>query len=152
MRWVDFLGSYEWFFNLIQYCQARFIKIRQNMLEICCTFRFQNDIFSMTLSLLQKKNEGQEGKGNGNALGKGMRWGVVGNWGLDLHLVIMIRIISLLFWELLSSIVSEPETIMIEYRCTMFTGVQEATILVITRFAMSSVKWYITISNKHKNI
>lgn len=49
------------------------------MLEICCTFRFQNDIFSMTLSLLQKKNEGQEGKGNGNALGKGMRWGVVGN-------------------------------------------------------------------------
>ena len=146
MRGVDFLGSYEWFFNLIQYCQARFIKIRQNMLEICCTFRFQ-----WHCRYYKKKNEGQEGKGNGNALGKGMRLGVVGNWGLDLHLV-MIRIISLLFWELLSSIVSEPETIMIEYRCTMFTGVQEATILVITRFAMSSVKWYITISNKHKNI
>ena len=146
MRGVDFLGSYEWFFNLIQYCQARFIKIRQNMLEICCTFRFQNDIFSMTLSLLQKKKMKDR-----KAKEMGMRWGVVGNWGLDLHLV-MIRIISLLFWELLSSIVSEPETIMIEYRCTMFTGVQEATILVITRFAMSSVKWYITISNKHKNI
>lgn len=75
------------------------------MLEISRTFRFQIDIFSMTLSLLlKKKNEIQEGKENRNGVG-------IANWGLDFRLV-MIRIISLLFWELLSSIVSEPETIM----------------------------------------
>ena len=34
----------------------------------------------------------------------------------------------------------------------MFTGVQEATMLLITRFSMLSVKWCIAISNKHKNI
>ena len=87
MRSVDFLGSYVWFFNLIQYFQVRFIKIRQNILEISRTFRFQNDISSMTLSLLLKKNEGQEGKGNRNGVGVG--WGVMGNWSLDLHLVML---------------------------------------------------------------
>ena len=87
MRSVDFLGSYVWFFNLIQYFQVRFIKIRQNILEISRTFRFQNDISSMTLSLLLKKNEGQEGKGNRNGGGGG--GGVMGNWSLDLHLVML---------------------------------------------------------------
>ena len=40
------------------------------MLEICCTFRFQNDIFSMTLSLLQKKKMKDR-----KAKEMGMRWG-----------------------------------------------------------------------------
>lgn len=48
------------------------------MLEISCTFRFQNDIFSMTLSLLLKKMD-RKAKEIGMEWGKGGGGGSGGN-------------------------------------------------------------------------
>ena len=71
MPLVDFLGSYEWFFNLIQYCQARFDQnkteyARNNLHFSFLKWHLSNDIVAIT-----KKNEGQVGKGNRNGVGSG---------------------------------------------------------------------------------